>query len=76
METTQQIRTPGDDLPARSYTVSEIAQRKRISDSHLRDLIREGAGPAVQRLGRRIVISEKALLDWERKLQGTDQQAA
>jgi excisionase family DNA binding protein len=72
-----QIHTPGNNHPApkRAYSVAEVAQQKGISPSHLRDLIREGAGPAIIRLGKRVVITDDALEAWETALQ-QQQQAA
>ena len=66
-----QIHTPSNNSPApkRAYSVAEVATQMGISPSHLRDLIREGDGPSVIRLGRRTVITADALVAWEARLQ-------
>jgi len=65
-----QTQTPNNNHPApkSAYSVAEVALQKGISPSHLRDLIREGAGPAIIRLGKRVVITNDALEAWESSL--------
>ncbi|BBX33939.1 helix-turn-helix transcriptional regulator [Mycolicibacterium mageritense] len=45
-------------------TVSEAAAVAGISKRHLEDQISEGNGPAVTRIGRRVLIRDDRLQDW------------
>ena len=48
-------------MPQKSYSVEDAAAQLGISYPYLKNLIRDGEGPRVFRLGRRVLISAKAL---------------
>lgn len=52
-----------------ALTVTEFAARHGISRAHLYDLLREGLGPRVMRVGRRTLISREAAADWRRAME-------
>jgi len=50
-----------------AYSLREFAARHGISISHLFDLIRDGQGPRIMKVGRRSLISVEAAADWRRE---------
>jgi excisionase family DNA binding protein len=53
-------------------TIAEAAEEIRISRRHLHQLLAEGSGPPVVRLGRRKIIRREALHQWLVNQETTD----
>lgn len=53
----------------RLSTVEEFLQRNRISKPTLYKLFREGKGPRVIRVGRRVFIAPEAEAEWRRSME-------
>lgn len=61
------VPPPATEVPDPAvYTVTEFCETHRISRSKLYDLFDDGSGPAVIRVGRRLLISGKAAQDWRK----------
>jgi excisionase family DNA binding protein len=54
---------------ADAYTVEEFCSRHRITKRRFYELISEGRGPRLMRLGRRPLISREAAADFRRALE-------
>jgi excisionase family DNA binding protein len=52
------------DTESDLLTIAEAADTARISRRHLQALLQRHAGPAVIRLGRRVIIRREALQAW------------
>ena len=53
-----------------AMTVDEFCQSHGISRATFYNLLREGNGPAVMRLGSRTLIGVEAAADWRRGMEG------
>jgi hypothetical protein len=62
----KQASPPAD---ADAYTVDEFCARHRISKRRFYELVGEGRGPRLMRLGRRPLISREAAADFRRALE-------
>ncbi len=57
-------------------TKEEAAHRARISPSYMHQLIRNGKGPTVTQIGRRVLVRTDALQAWLESCSASAQQAA
>jgi len=51
-------------MDKQAYTVKEFCQLFSISPAHLYKLNKEGAGPAMVKVGRRTLIPSRAAVEW------------
>jgi hypothetical protein len=54
---------------ALSYSISQFCDGHHISRSHLYELIKQGKGPRLMKVGRRTLISAEAAADWRRAME-------
>ena len=54
-------------VPKLGYSVAEFCKAMGISKKLYYELVKAGKGPRSMRLGRRRVISERAMTDWQRE---------
>lgn len=52
-----------------AYTVTQFCDDHNLSRTHLYELIRQGLGPRLMKVGRRTLISIEAAADWRRKVE-------
>lgn len=52
-----------------AYTVPQFCAGHNISRAHLYDLIKEGLGPRIMKVGRRTLISAEAAADWRKQME-------
>ncbi len=52
------------DFEHGALTIAEAADALRVSLRHLQNLLRQGDGPPVVHLGRRLIIRREALNQW------------
>ncbi|CAG9172074.1 hypothetical protein LMG23992_02112 [Cupriavidus laharis] len=55
--------TPG------AMTINEFCERYRISRPHLLRMRQAGNGPDEIRIGRRVLITNRAAIEWERRIE-------
>jgi hypothetical protein len=55
--------------PQAAYTIAEFCQTHRISRTHLHNLMKAGQGPRIMKLGRRVLISLEAAIEWRRQIE-------
>ena len=53
-----------EDASVEALTIEETAEALRVSRRHLQQLMADGHGPPVVRLGRRKIIRREALHQW------------
>jgi hypothetical protein len=51
------------------YSVSEFCAAYRISRGLFYNMVREGRGPGLMKVGRRTLISQEAAEDWRRQME-------
>jgi excisionase family DNA binding protein len=56
--------TRPENASVEALTIEEAAEALRVSRRHLQQLMAEGHGPPVVRLGRRKIIRREALHQW------------
>ena len=56
-------------MPTQTFDIPSFCQAYGIGRSTLYRLWREGAGPVVMRVGRRVLISREAADDWRKRLE-------
>ncbi|ARP85779.1 helix-turn-helix transcriptional regulator [Bordetella genomosp. 9] len=52
-----------------TWTIPQFCDSHNISRTHLYDLIKQGKGPRLMKLGRRTLISAEAAADWRRQME-------
>ena len=52
-------------------TVAQFCADHSISRTHFYQLIKDGKGPRLMRLGRRVLVSDEAAADWRRDMEAT-----
>lgn len=50
-------------------TIHQFCSGHNISRTHLYELIKQGKGPRLMKLGRRTLISAEAAADWRRRME-------
>jgi len=60
------IREPQD--PA-LYTVDSFCERHHIARSYFYQLLREGRGPRITKVGRRTLVRGEAAAEWRRRME-------
>lgn len=59
-----------------TYTIPQFCGAHNISRAHLYDLIKEGNGPRLMKVGRRTLISAEAAADWRKQMEASSAQEA
>jgi predicted DNA-binding transcriptional regulator AlpA len=62
-------QTAGQGQAKSTYTVAQFCEAHCIGRTHLYHLIKDGKGPRLMKLGRRILISAEAAADWRRQVE-------
>lgn len=52
-----------------AYTVTQFADAHHVSRTHVYQLIKDGKGPRLMKVGRRTLISVEAAADWRRQIE-------
>ncbi len=52
-----------------TYTVAQFCADHNISRTHFYQLTKDGKGPRLMKLGRRVLISAEAAADWRRQME-------
>lgn len=52
-----------------AFTISQFADAHHVSRTHVYELIKQGKGPRLMKLGRRTLISLEAAADWRRRME-------
>lgn len=52
-----------------AYTVAQFCADHCISRTHFYQLVKDGRGPRLIKLGRRTIVSAEAAADWRRQLE-------
>ncbi|MCA0241403.1 MAG: helix-turn-helix domain-containing protein [Proteobacteria bacterium] len=55
--------------PQATYTVPQFCDAHNVSRTHLYQLLKDGAGPALMKVGRRTLISVEAAAAWRRDME-------
>ena len=55
------------------YSVTEFCREHGISRGLFYQLLKEGRGPRVMKVGRRTLVSREAAEDWRRRMEGATQ---
>jgi hypothetical protein len=53
----------------KAYSVNDFCREYRISRALFYNLLRNGRGPRVMKVGRRTLISQQAAEEWQRKME-------
>ena len=57
-------------MTAQAQTVDEFCQGHRISRGTFYNLLKDGRGPAVMKVGARTLVSTEAASEWRRAMEG------
>lgn len=52
-----------------AYTVAQFCADHNISRTHFYQLVKDGKGPRLMKLGRRVLISAESAADWRREME-------
>jgi hypothetical protein len=52
-----------------AYTIDEFCQAHRICRAHFYNLLKNGTGPRIMKVGSRTLVSVEAATDWRLKLE-------
>jgi predicted DNA-binding transcriptional regulator AlpA len=58
-----------EPLDRQAYSVPEFARVHDVSRAHIYNLIKDGRGPRLMRLGRRTLVSAEAAAEWRRRME-------
>lgn len=61
--------TIGPGYARQAYTIAQFCADHNISRTHFYQLIKDGRGPRMMKLGRRTLISVEAAVDWRRQIE-------
>ncbi len=62
-------------MEVQAQTVDEFCQSHRISRGTFYNLLKDGRGPRVMKIGSRTLISAEAAVDWRRRMEQPSAQA-
>jgi len=52
-----------------AFTITQFADAHHVSRTHVYELIKQGKGPRLMKLGRRTLVSVEAAADWRRQIE-------
>ena len=56
-----------------TYSVTEFCQEHGISRGLFYQVLREGRGPRIMKVGKRTLVSQEAAEEWRRRMEAPDQ---
>lgn len=52
-----------------TFTITQFCDDHNISRTHFYELVKQGKGPRLLRVGRRTLVSQEAAADWRRRME-------